>query len=90
MQGQPWLYVQTRGWNAGDQLCWKKFGDLVNSKLNMCQQCAHTAREANCKLGSINHSTASQSREGIVLLCTALVHPHLEYCVQLGNVVQKG
>lgn len=68
------------GWNAGDQLCWKKFGDLVNSRLNMCQQCVHTAREAECNLGSIKHSTASQSTEGIVLLCTALVQPHWVLC----------
>ncbi|KAJ7417706.1 hypothetical protein BTVI_31751 [Pitangus sulphuratus] len=59
----------------------RDLGILTNGKLNM-NHCALAARRANLVLGSIRQSITSQLREGIVLLCSALVWPHLEYCVQ--------
>jgi len=56
---------------------------FVDEKLNMTWQFALTAQKANCILDCIKRRMPSRSREGILPLCSTLVRPHLESCIQL-------
>ena len=60
----------------------RDLGVLAGSRLHRSHPCALAARRANSTLGHVRHSTTSRSEEGIVSLCSALVQPQLESCVQ--------
>jgi len=60
----------------------RSLGVLVDSRLNVSQQCGPAAQRASPILGFINHSIPIWSSEVMIPLYSVLVWPHLDYCMQ--------
>lgn len=68
----------------------KNLDVLVDIRLAMGKQCALLAEKVNVILGCTERRAARRSREGILLLYSVPVRPHLKYCAEFWSPQYKG
>jgi len=81
-QGSPRYYTDWAKTPLRAALLEKYLGVLVDKKPDVSQQCTLANWKVSCVLGCIKRGVASREREVTVPLYSALVRPHLEYCIQ--------
>jgi len=61
----------------------------VHEKLDKSRQGVLASQKTNCVLGCISSRFHSRLRKVILLLYSALLRPHLDYCLQLWSPQQR-
>ncbi|CAM5106410.1 unnamed protein product [Eretmochelys imbricata] len=61
----------------------KDLGVIVGSSLKTSTQCAAAVKKANGMLGIIKKGIESKMENILLPLYKSMVHPHLEYCIQM-------
>jgi len=84
---QPLLSIQKGGWRDWEQPCREGLGGTGGWKAG--HDPAMCAQKANSILGFIKSSVANTLREGILPLYSALVRPHMEYCIEIWSPQHK-
>lgn len=63
-------------------------GVLAGEDLDITQQCVLAAYKVNCVMGSLKRNVTRRSTK-VIVLCSALMSSHLEYCVQFWSSQDK-
>ncbi|KAK4828884.1 hypothetical protein QYF61_001442 [Mycteria americana] len=88
-KNNPMHWYMLRDTQLEKSIAERDLGVLVDTKLNMNQQCALAAKKANGILRCTRQIIARRSREVILPLYSALVRPCLEYCPVLSPVQEN-
>jgi len=88
-RGNPEYQYRLGDEEIASSLTEKDLWVLMDEKLDMSHQCVLEAQKAKHILDCIKRSVASRLREVILPLYSALVRPHLVYCVQLWSPQHK-
>ena len=67
----------------------KDLGVVISSDLKPSKQCSEVVKTANKLIGFIGRSFEFKTEKIILNLYSALVRPHLEYCVQYWSSYYK-